>query len=236
MRSLTVSPLTEVSALILIISAFVPAILTACVFFSEFSSHPLLLEKDTRGNATAILVGSGPLTNIDATGRDPASGYSQVRRFVIPTIQPTIFPPPALPWSSGEVIAYGIRNPAGFAFQPPSLTGSVKPCPTLYVVENGASIDNITGLTPQFVNDNPGDELNAVDFGKDLKKFYGFPDCSNLWNPDADPVGVPQYVGRPKGDQFSLNLPVTPARPDKWCKDPANNKAQAVTIQVWKPY
>lgn len=39
-----------------------------------------------------------------------------------------------------------------------------------------------------------------------LGQSYGFPDCTTLWNPLADPVGVPQYVGLPKGDQSSFEF------------------------------
>ena len=63
-----------------------------------------------------------------------------------------------------------------------------------------------------------------------LGHSYGFPDCTTLWNPLADPVGVPQYVGLPKGDQISLNL--DPERPDKWCRDPKNNLAPVLSFQV----
>ncbi|KAF8062263.1 hypothetical protein FPV67DRAFT_1452137 [Lyophyllum atratum] len=132
----------------------------------EFSSHPITLERDASGKVIAILVGTGPSTNIDSTARDSASGRSQVRRFVFPTIQIAIFPPPPLHWAQGEVFGYGLRNPSGFAFAPASSISlsPVKRTPTLYVVDNGASIDNVTsiGATPKFVNDNPADELNVI--------------------------------------------------------------------------
>jgi hypothetical protein len=116
---------------------------------AELVTHTLQLENKVPGKITAILIASGPLTNIDATARDPSSGRSQIRRSTITS--------PAVPqtWLSGQLIAYGIRNPAGFAF-PPSAISPVPLVPKLYVVENGASIDNVTGLTPIFVNDNPG--------------------------------------------------------------------------------
>lgn len=130
------------------------------------------------------------------------------------------------------MIAYGIRNPAGFAF--PS-GPSIGPASTknLYVVENGASIGGVAGIAAAFANDNPADELELVSFSTAASvapKSYGFPDCTSLWNPSADPVGVPQYLGQHRGDQFSLN--VSPTRDDAWCKDPANNKPPALTFQV----
>ncbi|KAF8062408.1 hypothetical protein FPV67DRAFT_1452256 [Lyophyllum atratum] len=200
----------------------------------EFSSHPITLERDTSGKVIAILIGTGPLTNIDPSARDPASGRSQIRRFVFPTIQPAIFPPPSLHWSQGEVVGYGLRNPSGFAFAPTASISPlpVKPTPTPYVVDNGASIDNVTsiGVTPKFVNDNPADEVNVISYATDLKKFHGFPDCTTLWNPQADPVGVPQYTGLSPGDQISLNLGV--GREDKWCREESNNKLPLLPLQA----
>lgn len=200
----------------------------------EFSSHPITLERDTRGKAIAILVGTGPLTNIDPSARDPASGRSQIRRFVFPTIQPAILPPFPLHWVDGEVVGYGLRNPAGFAFAPlaNASPSPARPKPTLYVVENGASIDNVTtmGVTTKFVNDNPADELDVISYATDLKKFYGFPDCTTLWNPKADPVGVPQYAGLSRGDQVSLKLEVD--RGDEWCRKKSNNQVPLLSFQV----
>jgi glucose/arabinose dehydrogenase len=165
-----------------------------------------------------MLVANGPLTNIDPTARDPSSGRSQIRNFVLPRSNHSA----PLQWSSGQIIAYGIRNPAGFAFHPSSSEH-------LYVVENGASIDNVTGLTAAFVNDNPADEINLVRLNGTLK-FYGFPDCTTLWNPKADPIGDPQYVGLKPGDQISLLL--EPDRDDAWCSSSANNVPPVLSFQV----
>lgn len=157
-------------------------------------------------------------TNIDPTARDPSSGRSQVRSF---TIQST---PNAVPqdFFSGQLLAFGVRNPAGFAFSP-SISQA------LWVVENSASIDNVTGVTPAFVNDNPADELEHVDTGVPAR-FFGFPDCTTLWNPAADPVGAPQFVNQHTGDQFSLQL--EPGRDDQWCRSPANNAPPKLSFQV----
>jgi hypothetical protein len=117
---------------------------------------------------------------------------------------------------------YGIRNPAGFAFHPSSSQ-------QLYVVENGASIDNVTGLTDTFVNDNPADEVNLVHLNGTLQS-YGFPDCTTLWNPQADPIGDPQYVDLLTGDQISLLLEAD--RDDAWCSSSANNVPPVLSFQV----
>jgi hypothetical protein len=141
-----------------------------------------------------------------------------------------------LEYKSAQIVAYGIRNPAGFAFVE-STTASPLPAATLRlaIVENGASIDNVTGLTPAFVNDNPADELELATYPLDptaaKPKSYGFPDCTTLWSPKADPVGVPKYVNWPRGAQFSLNLDKT--RDDAWCNVTTNNEPPAVSFQVF---
>lgn len=179
------------------------------------TTHTLQLETTAHGKA--ILIAAGPLTNTDETARDPSSGRSQIRRFSLnnKSIQSFL---------SGELIAYGIRNPAGFAFSP------ISPASTLYVVENGASIDNVTGLTSTFVNDNPADELESVNLVGGLGKSYGFPDCTSIWNPQADPTRDPQYVNFTVGEQFSLHL--EDSRDDKWCQKPKNNNPPALAFQV----
>ncbi|KAL4267826.1 hypothetical protein AB1N83_001358 [Pleurotus pulmonarius] len=133
-------------------------------------------------------------------------------------------------WLSGELIAYGIRNPAGFAIPAVQLSAA-SARPGLYIVENGASIDDVPGFTPKFVNDNPADELEFVaGTAGSLGKTYGFPDCTTLWNPTADPIGDPQYVGLPQGAQISLNL--DPLRNDAWCGQQANNVPPSLSFQA----
>ncbi|KAF8075236.1 hypothetical protein FPV67DRAFT_1446178 [Lyophyllum atratum] len=199
----------------------------------ELKTHTLLLEKDFAGRPSAILIGSGPLTNIDPTARDPASGRSQIRRVAFPLISPAIYPPFPLHWAQGQVIAYGIRNPAGFAFGVGPTIGSVGQR-SLTVVENGASVDDVTGFTTAFVNDNPADELEQVTYSTAsttaAPKAFGYPDCISLWNPNADPVGVPQYVGLPRGAQVSLNLDTV--HNDAWCQNTANDRPPSLNFQA----
>lgn len=132
------------------------------------------------------------------------------------------------------MIAYGIRNPAGF-----TIVNGTSSANTLLIVENGASIDNVTGTT--FANDNPADEINTVILLSDdtLPPFFGFPDCSTLWNPEADLVGDPQYAALSRGAQFSFNLPTvssesTGPRDDAWCQNATNNRPPAFNFQASK--
>ncbi|KAH8829078.1 hypothetical protein DL96DRAFT_1596562 [Flagelloscypha sp. PMI_526] len=179
----------------------------------ELTTHALLLDKSN------ILVGTGPGQNIDPSARDPSSGWSQIRKFPLAVSSPTT-------WLDGDLIAYGIRNPAGFAYHPVHLNN-------LYVVENGASIDNVTGMTAAFVNDNPADELEVIETSHSKTAaniFYGFPDCTTIWNPTADPAGVPQYADYVRGEQFSLQL--LASRDDTWCQDKHNNHPPQTSFQA----
>ena len=97
-------------------------------------------------------------------------------------------------------------------------------------IENSASIDNVTGLTTTFVNDNPADEIELVLFNGGVAKSFGFLDCTTLWNPLADPVGDLQYVHLGRGDQISLHL--DPERDNQWCQDPRNNIPPVFSFQV----
>lgn len=99
-------------------------------------------------------------------------------------------------------------------------------------MDNGASIDNVTGLTAAFVNDNPADELEFVPLGAppSANRFYGFPDCTTVWNPRADPQGDPRFLTFKTGEQFSLEL--EPERDDAWCQDPKNNVPPRLSFQV----
>ncbi|KAL0945504.1 hypothetical protein HGRIS_000988 [Hohenbuehelia grisea] len=196
----------------------------------EINTHTLLVEK--RNGQTSLLVGTGPLTNIDTTARNAASGRSQVRRFTeAPIIGPVSPSPAPFSWLSGQLVAYGIRNPAGFAFSHEPVIASLNGYPNLYIVENGASIDQVPGFTPKFANDNPADELERVGGTiSNLGQYFGFPDCTTLWNPTADTTNLPQYASLPRGAQFSLNL--DPIRNDAWCKDTGNNKPPSLSFQA----
>ncbi|EIN09066.1 soluble quino protein glucose dehydrogenase, partial [Punctularia strigosozonata HHB-11173 SS5] len=189
----------------------------------ELTTRPILLHPAK--NPNTLIVSSALSENIDSTARDPSSGRSQLRLFPLPSSSSVV----PIDFFNGTLLAFGIRNPAGFAFLP-DITSSKK----LWVVDNGASIDNVTGLTAAFVNDNPADELNFVDLtGSDSSSsapFYGFPDCTTLWNPDADPAGDPQFTSFHTGEQFSLDL--EPERDDAWCQDPANNVPPRISFQA----
>ena len=186
----------------------------------ELTTRPLLLYPND--DPTTILVSSSLASNIDLTARDPSSGRSQIRSFLLPSPASTA---PAQDFFSGKLLAFGIRNPAGFAFLPPVSSN-------LWVVENGASIDDVTGLTAAFVNDNPADELEFVQLDAPVgtNTFFGFPDCTTVWNPKADPTGDPRFLRFHTGEQFSLQL--EPSRDDAWCQNATNNVPPRLSFQV----
>ncbi|KAF8646504.1 hypothetical protein AX16_007181 [Volvariella volvacea WC 439] len=193
------------------------------------TTHTLQLEFDSTGATIGILVGSGPLTNIDPTARDPANGRSQIRRFPFNVISPAVL----LTWARGQILAHGLTNPGGFTWGYSALSPARQKL--LYVVDNGASIDNVTGITPKFANDNPADELNIVTtpLATDpisVSRSYGSPDCAPLWNPNADPIGNPEFVGLRRGTQFSLRL--DRLRNDEWCKNTTNNVPPVLNFQA----
>ena len=60
------------------------------------------------------------------SARNPSSGIGQLRRFVPPAIQIAIYPPPAFSYTrDGDVLAWGLKNPVGFAYKPGTLTNYV---------------------------------------------------------------------------------------------------------------
>jgi glucose/arabinose dehydrogenase len=187
---------------------------------SELTTRPLLVA------GHQLIVSCALDENIDPTARNASSGRSQLRAFTLPAANASATTPQD--FFSGTLLAYGIRNPAGFAYHEHARN-------KLWVVDNGASIDNVTGLSTAFVNDNPADELNVVDLSssKDdtgTAPFFGFPDCTTLWNPDADPVGDPQYTNLSTGTQFSLHLEAS--RDDAWCRNVQNNVPPRLSFQV----
>ncbi|TFK73859.1 hypothetical protein BDN72DRAFT_893582 [Pluteus cervinus] len=183
--------------------------------------HTIRLEKASNGNVIALIIGTGPPTTWTSTS---SSDYSQVRRFPFPSIVSLVFPPPAMTWSSGQILAKGVRNPTSFAFAPDD---SAK----LYILENSMGITGINGITSTFGNQNPADELNLVILPTPTStgllapptatitpKPFGHPDCVTLWDPQADPVGVPQYTASSRGAQMSVG-----SQTNSWCQNTNNN-------------
>ncbi len=116
-------------------------------------------------------VGSGG--NLDQSPAD-LSLRSMIRRFVIPA---TLARP--MDYASGEVIASGMRNESGLAFDRAG---------RLWGVENGR--DSLARPIGNDIHiDNPAEELNLIDTV--TPRFYGYPSCfSEGLLPGRDPANV----------------------------------------------
>ena len=95
----------------------------------------------------------------------------------------------------GTLLAFGIRNAAGLSLAPDP---STRPG-DLWVVENGASLDDFVG--EEGAVDNPADELELVSLNvgagagaADTGKFYGFPFCHTGFAPLPEPFDVVEPV------------------------------------------
>lgn len=153
-------------------------------------------------------VGSGG--NVDQSPADLAL-RSMIRRFVVPA---ALTAPMA--YASGEVIASGMRNESGLAFDRAG---------RLWGVENGR--DNLANpLGTDIHLDNPAEELNLVDTS--TPRFYGYPSCFS--------EGL-LPGGRGPGTQHADPESRAPAvRDDAWCRNPTNVRAPAFAMPAhWAP-
>ncbi|KAG6916267.1 hypothetical protein DXG01_007611 [Tephrocybe rancida] len=187
-----------------------------------------LLETDSTGRTTAVLVATAPLEDPDPLARDPSTGRSTIRRYPVPAPSSSGYH-----FSDGQTVAYGIRNPTGFAFNPNGPGGNKD----LLVVDNAAELSaNITKFSTVFSASNPADEMQRVQYAVASDgtipppRFYGFPDCATVWNPQADPSNVPSFLGTHKGTQFSVGLNQT--RDDAWCSNKTNNVPPVLSFEA----
>ena len=135
---------------------------------------------------------------------------SQVRRFPIPKSIPAA----GLDYGAGEVVAFGLRNEVGLAFDSKG---------RMWGVENGS--DGV-GLTQfgDLTSDNPAEEINRLDVPG--TRLFGYPYC---WTEFAIDGGLGAgtlwaYQGYPL------------ARTDAWCRDPKNVQKPAGALQGhWAP-
>ncbi|KAG6832762.1 hypothetical protein H0H87_000415 [Tephrocybe sp. NHM501043] len=178
---------------------------------------------------TAVLVATAPLEDPDPLARDSSTGRSTIRRFPVPAPSSSGYH-----FNDGQTVAYGIRNPTGFAFNPNAPRDSAK---HLFVVDNAAELSaNITKFSTVFAVSNPADELQHVQYAVENDntipppRFYGYPDCATVWDPQADPSNVPSFLGTHKGTQFSVGLNQT--RDDVWCSNATNNVPPVLSFEV----
>jgi glucose/arabinose dehydrogenase len=148
-----------------------------------------------------LLLHVGLLTEADF---DPliAGARSMVRRFTIPAV----VPPGGVDYTTGDVVASGLRNEVGLA---------VDPSGRVWGVENG--IDNLG-------DDNPAEELNLLE--PSPNRFFGSPDC---WSEGVLAGGLGP------GTQWHLLDGQNP-HDDTWCRNPANVQPPAAVMPAhWAP-
>lgn len=180
-----------------------------------------------RHNPDLLVVSRGSDGNIDAGTTDVGSARSQMRTFDVDAL---LRGAAAVPYASGAVLGWGLRNSVGVAEDPttgyivnPSLpriavkhvmlTRGVK-----WSVEN--SIDNMKRAGVDIHNTNPGEELNFHGLPGDTGgavygRNYGYPACVAIW--DSGSVrGFPGGAATGKqmvGDQMPRNYT------DAFCRD-----------------
>ena len=164
---------------------------------------------DGRGR---LYVSVGSASNVDTAQQD-WDQRSQIRRFALPDPLPAA----GVAYASGEVIARGMRNEAGFFIDADD---------HLWGVENGRDNLNDDDLGGDIHNDNPGEELNFVD-GQGAA-FYGYPFCYS----EFAAVG-----GKGQGTQWAdQSLAANLQKSDAYCRDANNVHPPAYVMPAhWAP-
>jgi glucose/arabinose dehydrogenase len=160
-----------------------------------------------------LIVSIGSASNVD-TSQAQWDTRSQIRRYVLPETVPS----GGVPYTSGTVIASGMRNEAGLF---------VDTDDRLWTVENGR--DNLADpqLGGDIHNDNPGEEINLVD-GTGTT-FYGYPFCFSEFALSTGGGGV--------GTQWAdETLDMSMRKTDAYCKDSAQVRPPAGSMPAhWAP-
>jgi glucose/arabinose dehydrogenase len=148
---------------------------------------------DSKGR---LYVSVGSANNIDTTPQDLAN-RAQIRRYVIPDKLAR----GGLAYASGELVARGMRNEVGLYITDDDHS---------WGVENGR--DNLTraDLGGDIHNDNPAEEINAID-GRGSND-YGYPHCFSEYAAKN---------GKGAGTQWAdLSIDVAQQKTDAFCRDP----------------
>jgi glucose/arabinose dehydrogenase len=171
------------------------------------STRTLLFDREGR-----LYVSIGSAGNLDTDPVDLAT-RSQIRRFAIP---PQL-PPAGIDFGSGEIVATGMRNEVGIAFDDAG---------RMWGVENGR--DDL--FDPRFGGDihldNPAERLNRIDGPGPT--YFGYPQC---WSEGTLPGGG--GVGMQHADQ---EVPPGLRATEAWCQSVANVRPPAFALPAhWAP-
>ncbi|EFQ27763.1 hypothetical protein CGRA01v4_02823 [Colletotrichum graminicola] len=169
-------------------------------------TRTLLIPKD---KPNVLLVSRGSAPNLDLPTAEASSGRSQIRAFDL-----TKLTDGPVPYTSGEVFGWGLRNSVGVGENPKD--GGI------WSVEN--SLDDMERSGVDVHNDNPGEELNYHGSYRAARNplkgaNYGYPHCFAVWEtstitgvPDVQ-VGSQVIQGSPSGnitDQYCQTVPIAP--------------------------
>jgi glucose/arabinose dehydrogenase len=163
---------------------------------------------DSKGN---LLVSVGSATNVD-TATAALSTRGQIRRFAIPAT----IPAGGIAYSTGTVVAQGMRNEVGLF---------VDTDDAIWSVENGRDNLTDTDFGGDIHNDNPAEELNRVD--QVGSTFFGYPYCYSVY----------KVAGAAPGSQWAdESIPAAQAKTDAWCQSAANVHPPAAVMPAhWAP-
>lgn len=159
-----------------------------------------------------LYVSVGSSGNVD-TGERELALRSQIRRFTIPDKLPS----GGMPYTSGSVIASGMRNEVGLY---------VDSGDHLWGVENGRDNVHDNELGGDIHNDNPGEKINAIDPAR--ASFFGYPFC------------FPEFRapnGHGPGTLWAdESLPNDLRKTDAFCQDPSQVQPPAFVMPAhWAP-
>ncbi|KAI1497763.1 soluble quino protein glucose/sorbosone dehydrogenase [Biscogniauxia marginata] len=122
-----------------------------------------------------LMVSHGSNSNLDYPSIDPSTARAIVKVFNISSVPDGGYDFATAGWNAG----FGLRNDVALAFDANNM---------LWSVENSADSLNrsVDGTTLDIHQDNPAEELNYLgDVTKPNDKWYGYPICFTVWNPDA---------------------------------------------------
>jgi glucose/arabinose dehydrogenase len=144
-----------------------------------------------------LYVSVGSAGNVDSEAKDLAQ-RSQIRRYVVTGA----LPHGGLKYTSGEIVASGMRNEVGLYIADDD---------RMWGVENGRDNLERSDLGGDIHNDNPGEEINALD-GQGAKD-YGYPRCFSEYAAKG---------GKGAGTQWAdLSIDAAQRKSDAFCRDPS---------------
>lgn len=159
---------------------------------------------DSRGR---LYVSVGSSSNLD-TSEALLQTRAQIRRFELGDL-----PAGGLAYDGGEVVASGMRNEVGLFIDARD---------RLWGVENERDSLEHDALGGDIHDDNPAEEINLVD--GEGPAFYGYPFCYSEYRLAG---------GMGPGTQWAdPNVPESARKTDAWCRDAANVRAPAFTLQA----